>query len=176
MHRRQPPVRRRHWPHRLGWAGLVVALWAGLSGSSAPSDSLSALRLVGSGGVAAYPQAVSGARPTASETVDHGARTSVSIAGSVAGLYPGGTLPLVLTVTNPGAGAITVTSIGTVVGKTSNLCRASNIHVTKFSGKLLVPATGKATTTVEVLMAHSAPNACQGAIFPFRYHGSAHPS
>jgi hypothetical protein len=142
---------------------LCLLLLAGLSGSSHASASLSELRLVGYGGVSAFPHEAGGVL----------SKRSPSIAGNVTGLYPGATLPLVLTVTNTKAQTITVTSISTVVGKDSKLCGAANVHVTKFSGKLLVPATGKATTTVEVLMAHSAPNACQGAVFPFRYHGSA---
>jgi hypothetical protein len=137
---------------------------------------LSEIHLVGYGGVGTDARAASGTRPTAPEAVSGATKKGLSIAGSVVGLYPGATLPLVLTVTNSKALAITVTSITTVVSKASKACRASNVHVTKFSGKLLVPADGEATTTVEVLMAHGATDACQAAVFPFRYRGLARAS
>jgi hypothetical protein len=175
MHRRQSSGRRRRrFTHGLGWTTpCLLLLLAGLSGSSASSDRLSQIRLVGYGGVGAYPQAAPGDTGSVPVAAGHASKMSLSITGSVVGLYPGATLPLVLTVTNTKAQAIKVTSIATAVGKASKLCGAYNVHVTTFSGKLLVPAGAKATTTVEVLMVHAATNACQGAVFPFRYHGLA---
>jgi hypothetical protein len=96
---------------------------------------------------------------------------SFSIAGSVGGLFPGRTLPLVLTVTNPLKVAITVTSISAAVSDASSACSAGNIKVTLFAGQLVVKAGMTAQATVEVTMLHAAPNACQGARFPFRYTG-----
>ena len=103
----------------------------------------------------------------------HTATAAFSISGSMKGLFPGTSRPLVLIVSNPLKSAIDVTSIKTTVGAASNSCRASNVKVSSFAGKLLVHAGGKAKVTVHVTMARAAPNACQGKLFPFHYSGSA---
>lgn len=95
-----------------------------------------------------------------------------SISGTMKGLYPGVTLPLVLTIANPAKIAITVTAIATTVGS-SGSCAAANVKVTSFNGQLHVGAGMKAQVAVHVTMAKSAPNACQGALFPFKYTGTA---
>jgi threonine/homoserine/homoserine lactone efflux protein len=176
MHRRQRSGRRHGWLHPIGWTTLSLLLLAGLSASHDSSESLSELQLVGYGGVGAIPHSASGAKQSAPEADGSVSKNPPSIAGSVVGLYPGVALPLVLTVTNPKAVSITVTSIRTVVSEASALCLSANVHVTTFTGALLVPAKGKAATTVEVHMAHKATNACQGAVFPFQYHGLAEAS
>jgi hypothetical protein len=79
----------------------------------------------------------------------------------------------VLTVSNPQTASITVTSITTAVGAPSSSCAASNVSVASDAGKLVVAAGGKAKVTVHVTMAHSAPNACKGKVFPFHYTGVA---
>ena len=96
-----------------------------------------------------------------------------SIGGGATGLYPGVTLPLVLTVSNPDGSRITVVSISTTVGDASGACPASYASVSAFSGHVRVPARGTATVTVSAALAHSAPDACQGAVFPFLYSGEA---
>lgn len=103
---------------------------------------------------------------------DGNAAPTFAISGKVSGLYPGKTLPLVLTVSNPNKYGITVRSISTAVGNASSLCVAANVLVTSFTGALFVgpAATGKAT--VHATMVHSAPNACKGAVFAFHYKGT----
>ncbi|HEV2372380.1 MAG TPA: hypothetical protein VGS19_09430 [Streptosporangiaceae bacterium] len=96
-----------------------------------------------------------------------------TISGKVGGLYPGAQRHLTLTVTNHQLYAIVVTSLTTTVSAASAACGASNLTVASFSGQLSVPANGKASTTVQVSMAHSAPNACQGAVFRLHYSGQA---
>ncbi len=98
---------------------------------------------------------------------------SFSIAGSVGSLFPGDTTVLKLKVSNPETVAIDVTSITTTVGDASVGCAAANVTVTAFSGDLVVPAGMVRKATVLVTMVHSAPDACQGAVFPFTYHGLA---
>jgi hypothetical protein len=44
--------------------------------------------------------------------------------------------------------------------------------VSSFSGHLVVAAKKKAKATVQVTMVHTAPNGCQGAVFPFHYTGT----
>lgn len=100
-------------------------------------------------------------------------RPPFSIAGGVTGLYPGLTAPMVLTVSNPGQTQITVTSVTTSVGDASASCLAGDVSVSAFSGRLVVPAHGSATLSVSATMAHSAPDGCQGAVFPFTYTGQA---
>jgi hypothetical protein len=95
------------------------------------------------------------------------------IAGSIRGLYPGDSAPLVLTVTNPNHFAIVVTSISTTVGRPRASCVASNLTVHRFSGQLEVPASRSAKVSVPVTLSHRAPNACQGALFPLTYSGLA---
>ncbi len=172
MHRRQPSERRgARWARPLGVMTLGLLVLAGASRSHAFASPT--FNLVGYGGVAAGASAASGAGPTTAQAVQATTKKKFPIGGGVTGLYPGRVLPLVLTVTNTKHAAITVTSISTVVSGASSQCGAVNVQVTNFSGDLHVKAKGKATTTVEVSMAHSAPDACQGALFPFQYLGVA---
>lgn len=96
-----------------------------------------------------------------------------TIAGKVSGLFPGKTLPLVLTLTNPNTFSITVSSITTAVSNASSACVASNLKVTSFSGSFKVAAKSTGKVTVHATLVHSAPNACKGKTFPLAYHGSA---
>jgi len=172
MHRRRSSERRGRRARRLGWTTLSLLLLAGAPGSFATSAPSSEFRLVGYGGVATGVLTASTAGSTAMAT-EGTPKDAFSIGGSVKGLYPGATLPLVLTVINTKAFAITVISISTVVSGPSSFCNASNVHVTGFAGHLRVRARGQAMTTVEVVMAHGAPDACQGSVFPFQYVGKA---
>jgi hypothetical protein len=101
------------------------------------------------------------------------AAAAFSITGNVAGLYPGKTLPLVLSVTNSQASAITVTSITTTIGNAGSVCTAKYLKVTHFGGHLHVGTKKTATVTVKVTLLHSAPNRCEDAVFPFTYSGLA---
>jgi hypothetical protein len=94
------------------------------------------------------------------------------ISGRTSQLRPGGTVQLTLTVTNPNARPITVTSVTTAVSAASAQCGGSFVTVGAFHGGLAVTARGSAQLTVTATMAHAAPDACQGAVFPFTYHGS----
>ena len=98
-------------------------------------------------------------------------RKAFSIFGNATGLYPGATLSVVLTVTNPQPFALEVTSITTTVGNASPVCPSSYLNVSSFNGPLHVAARGHASTTVHASMAHSAPDACEGAVFPLQYTG-----
>jgi hypothetical protein len=98
---------------------------------------------------------------------------SFRIAGSAHGLYPGFTGFLVLTVTSPEHFPIKVTSLNVAVADASPLCKASNIHVSPFAGSLVVPANGSASTQLTIQLAHAAPDACQGVLFPLSYTGTA---
>jgi len=155
-----------------GAAAMLVAVAVALAGHGAPADRLV---LAGDGGSFTDARASGTVIPAAPEPGAARSSSAFSIAGHVSGLFPGETLPLVLTVTNHESFPITVTSITTTVGNASAHCKAGNLTVTTFSGNLVVPAVKPrtATATVTVTMAHSAPNACQGARFLFRYSGLA---
>jgi hypothetical protein len=96
-----------------------------------------------------------------------------SIAGRVGGLVPGKAAALVLTVSNRERVTINVTSIVTTVDDASNRCRRTNVSVAPFEGHLSIPGGGTGRATVQVTLAHSAPDACQGAKFHFVYRGLA---
>lgn len=95
------------------------------------------------------------------------------ISGGVTGLYPGATLPLVLTISNPQPFAIVVTSVTVGVGDASAACPSSNLSVSQFSGTLTVPAQGSTAIALSATLAHSAGNGCQGAVFPLQYAATA---
>jgi hypothetical protein len=144
----------------LGVIALLVALAAAAS-SHSPASYADTLVLSGNG-TAGAPVTTSAAAPG-----------SFRISGSVAGLYPGAQLPLVLTVTNPEHFAIVVSSLSVTVGAAMPGCGAANLTATSFARSLHVPALGTAAVSVQVTLAHSAPNACQGAVFPLHYTGLA---
>jgi hypothetical protein len=153
-------------------SGALIAIGAlGLLGSGAGA---SGAQLVGYGHGQGDVTSASGvARAAVPDAVGVRWPGSFSIAGTVSGLFPGKTVPLELTVTNPQNSAITVIIISTSVSNASSQCLAANIKVTSFFGRLLVVAGGQRTATVGVSMAIAAPNACQNAQFEFSYIGRA---
>ena len=111
--------------------------------------------------------------PSPSTAVASGETGRFGISGSVTGLYPGASMPLVLTVSNHQEFAIVVDSITTSVGSPSPACASANLSVSQFTGNLAVPAEGTSNVTVTVTLSHAAPDACQGAVFPLQYSGTA---
>jgi len=91
----------------------------------------------------------------------------------VRGLYPGATIPLHLVVNNTLGAPILLTNVVTRVSGASPACGAANVSVSEFSGHVLIFPGKEVHPTVWVTMAHAATNACQGAVFPFRYRGTA---
>jgi hypothetical protein len=94
-----------------------------------------------------------------------------TISGSIGGLWPGKAARLVLAVHNPQPYAIAVTSISTTVESPGVPCAASALSVRAFAGMLHVGAKATAHVSVPITLAHSAPDACEGAVFPLRYNG-----
>jgi hypothetical protein len=150
---------------------LLAACILVTAGSGAAADGAS---LVGHGTSGKPAQPLSGVDDqSAPDGVGARATSSFSISGSAAGLFPGKTVALVLTVTNPFTVSITVTSITATVSNASSGCVAAKLKVTSFSGHLLIGAGKARKVTLKVSMYRSAPNACQGAEFPFQYAGLA---
>jgi hypothetical protein len=96
-----------------------------------------------------------------------------AISGAATGLYPGGSAPLVLSVSNPNPFAIEVTSLTVSVGNAGAGCPAANLAVTPFTGTLAVAGRATAAVTLFATMSHGAPDACQGAVFSLRYAATA---
>ena len=153
---------------RRGWAGrlLLIAALAGfglwLPGSGGSHDEL---RLEGVGNSSAAPAAKE-KKPKKPKEFE--------IAGAMAGLYPGSSRSLVLTVTNPFKFAIEVTSLTvTVDGSDRAGCDASNLLVEGFSGSMIIPQGESRQQPVLVRMAPDARDACRAAIFGLTYGGGA---
>jgi hypothetical protein len=152
-------------PGPLGTLALLGVLALGLAGSgSGPRPDQMSLSGYGSSGVAGR------AASSAPKVTTNG---TFKISGTVAGLYPGLTKSLVLTVTNPQGFAIVVTSLVTKDKAASVSCAASYLAVGAFSGHLSVPAHGSAKTSVHATLSAGTPNACKGKTFPLVYSGAA---
>lgn len=152
-----------------GMAAFLSVLAVGLAANPITPPAQQIV-LVGYGSSSPEPALGATGSPVGAQTQTNGTFT---IAGNVAGMYPGLTAPMVLTVSNPKPFSIVVTSITTTIGDANAACSASNLTVTAFSGQLLVPGLGSAATTVHASMAKSAGDPCQGATFPLVYNGLA---
>lgn len=142
-------------------AGVVLAAYLQPGGAGHPPT----ISLVGTG-IAATAAGGDSANAAAGHS-------GFGISGRVAGLYPGASLPLTLRIDNPNSFKIDVVSITTSIGDASAACLAANLTVSQFTGDILVPAHGSASEAVVAMLQHSAPNACQGAVFPLTYNATA---
>jgi hypothetical protein len=100
------------------------------------------------------------------------------ITGDAVGLYPGATVNLPLTVTNPNSAAIQVNSLTVSLTGTDHpacLPNAANLTPSDYAGPPFVVAgnNGTAIVTVPVTMPHGSGDACQGTTFDLTYGGSA---
>jgi hypothetical protein len=125
--------------------------------------------------LAGYGTSLQPALGAANAPSAEGRRTSgsFSIAGNVSGLFPGRTLPLVLTLGNPNKLTITVGTVTTTVENATTVCTAINVSVTGFSGHVAVDAGKTRKVTVWVTMRTSTSNSCEGKSFPLHYKGIA---
>jgi hypothetical protein len=94
-----------------------------------------------------------------------------TISGSLTGLYPGASKPLVLTVTNPNNQAITVQSL-TVTPHATGGCTAGTLTTGPFTA-FQVPGRSSATTSITIRMSGTAGDACKGVSWPLTYSGTA---
>lgn len=134
-----------------------------------PHRPAESVRLVGYGSSIVGTQRAPGASSSAP-----GVRAikSFTISGTMQGLYPGANLPLVLIVANPQSVTIKVTAISTTVSGSSS-CPGRNVAVSPYTGRLKVRRRSVSRVTVQVTMARSALDACQGNTFVFHYIGTA---
>ncbi len=92
-----------------------------------------------------------------------------TMSANFSGLYPNADLIADVSVHNPQNFAIAVKAATVIVGDASPTCLAGNVIADSFSGDIVVPAQGNAIVPVRMQMLASAPNACQGAVFPLTF-------
>jgi hypothetical protein len=119
--------------------------------------------------VLAAPGAVRRTGPAAANAP---VRPPLRVSGSVRGLYPGAHLRLRLTVRNGRGFPIRVVSLKVRVGNASRSCRRRQLRVGRLRRPLVVRAHRSRRTALPVTMLRSAPDACQGAVFPLKFRAS----
>jgi hypothetical protein len=100
------------------------------------------------------------------------------ISGDATGMYPGATVDLPLTVTNPNTAAIEVNSLTvSLTGSNRPACvpDPTNLTTANYAGPPFVVAgnNGTAMVTVPLTMPHGAGDGCQDTTFTLTYGGSA---
>ena len=95
------------------------------------------------------------------------------IQGQVTGLYPGKPVDLPLTLVNRNGFTIAVKTVTVAVGSAGPACPASHLKVTRYRGKVVVPARRSGRLVLRATLAATAPEACAAAKFPLRYRGTA---
>jgi hypothetical protein len=96
-----------------------------------------------------------------------------AIAGEVDGLYPGATATLDARLTNPYPFAIRVISATATAQDASVACPASMLVIGDAQAEVEIPARASGSVPLAVRMVRSAPDACQGAIWPLEFTGTA---
>lgn len=122
-----------------------------------------------------------GGRPTAQPTPGGGPSGVFSISGDVAGLVPGATKTLALTVTNPNPWPIQVLTLDTSVSAPDGSACATTISVGRYtysSGDALVTAPARGSVRVDVPVAYVDSldvdqTGCAGTTFPLAFTGTA---
>lgn len=94
-----------------------------------------------------------------------------SIHGRIKGLYPGVHKRLKIVVHNRGPRRLTVRAITVRVKGGSAACRARNLHVSAFHGRLRVRAHKSRRVRVRIWMRAGSPTACEGHVFRLAFRG-----
>lgn len=123
--------------------------------------------LVGAGVAVAYVASTATRAATASVV----APSITAEAAPVAGLYPGATGSLLVTVVNAGRMPFIVTSV-TADPAEADGCPGDNLQPGIPTSYPTVTAGGTSTVTIPVTMPIGAPNGCQGAVFTVPVHVS----
>jgi hypothetical protein len=100
---------------------------------------------------------------------------SFRISGTAAGLMPGKAVPLTVTVTNPDAQPIRVTSTTVTAQAAGRDCPSSLLTITSFTGtpQTIVPARGHADIQLSITLSVQAPDACRDVSFSLSFTGRA---
>jgi hypothetical protein len=118
---------------------------------------------LGAVGVADWAVAAKGGKPTGANP------KPLTVTGSVADLFPGGTARLDVVVTNTNNAAIAVTSVDVEATDAGPSCRASVLTFATPPPGQVIEAGQTSSLPVAVTMAEGAPDACQGVTFPLRH-------
>lgn len=148
----------------LGALGLAAVLLVPDRGEAQPSGSGTGSASSATTPVIGDGQGTAGAQ--------QGAPKPFAISGTVDGLYPGASQPLVLTFTNPNDTAIRVTDLSVTVAAASPDCPGSLLSFSTLA-PLGVPAKGTASGQVDTRMSESASELCQGVRWQLTYSGTA---
>ncbi|MEX2533351.1 MAG: hypothetical protein WD360_05255 [Nitriliruptoraceae bacterium] len=106
---------------------------------------------------------------------------SIALQGEVSGLYPGAVVDLALSMTNPTRLEVLVDTVDVTVGQPDSLgcpTEALLIGDARSTARASIPVNvlleAEATTEVAIRLALSstAPQACQGAVFPLTYRSA----
>jgi hypothetical protein len=95
------------------------------------------------------------------------------ITGSASGLAPGVERELLLKVSNPFDWSITVTHLTVQVSDSTAVCRASDLQVSDFNGRLVIPRHQERTQAVTMMLRGSSPDSCQEQTWPLSFGGQA---
>lgn len=123
------------------------------------------LGIAATGAYAAW--SVSGSAPVSASTASvQGLQVT---AGALSGLYPGGSVNVVLSVTNPNAFPVTVTAVAFASPTAVGSCAGSHLVLSDRTGltaAVTAGGTSSITLTGAATLSTSAPDACQGVTFP----------
>jgi hypothetical protein len=97
----------------------------------------------------------------------------LAIRGTAAGLYPGASGRLHLTVRNRNPFAVRVVSLRTAVGSAGRGCPAGAIRPGRLRQPFRVRGRGVARLTLPIRMSGDAPRACSGRRFPLSFRARA---
>ena len=94
----------------------------------------------------------------------------VTVRGHAEGLYPGGSVPLVLRIRNRSARPLVVTRVTVIPSGPQAACAPSNLSTrAPKHRRLRVEPHGRRRTKVLLTMSTQAPDSCQGARIPLRF-------
>jgi hypothetical protein len=96
-------------------------------------------------------------------------RSALVLTGSTQGLYPGGRVPLRVTIRNRRRFPVRVQWLGARVVLHRRACAPSNVTVERRRLDLFVPARGLRVVTLEAHMRNDAPDGCKGVLFRLWY-------
>jgi hypothetical protein len=100
---------------------------------------------------------------------------TMTISGSVSGyLFPGRSMSLVLTISNPNAFGASISSVTATPSSPTAGCPGTSLAATSYSGSLPISGHGTASVTLLVSMSKTAPNVCQHTTYSLTYAAEAH--
>lgn len=109
-------------------------------------------------------------------TPAHAADPQFTLTAGYQGLYPDARVAVPVTVHNPQSFPIEVSTASATVGDARSDCPSRYVSVTTFAGRVRVPAYGTSIVPMQFHMLASAPDACQGAVFPLTFRASGAPA